>query len=65
MLDFLEFILGIAEILSSWRFFLCVLAAALGVALIYWLVPGTTWRLVLSIPLMLTGVVVGIRWERQ
>ena len=64
MLDFLDLILGLGEVLASWRFFLCFALGAGAVFGVYHWLPDS-WHLIVSIPVALVALVLGIIWERQ
>jgi len=63
MWDFLEFIGGIFEVLTWWRFYLCLLLSVALVGLIYWLGPDRTLCLPLAIPVVVLGIGTGIVWQ--
>ncbi len=73
MSDLLEFVLecvldilcSVLDFETAWRFFLPVLSALAGVALIHRCVTNSGAQLVLSAPVVLAGVATGILWQAR
>jgi hypothetical protein len=63
MLDLLELIGGIGELIFSWRLVLCLAAAGLIIAGVYWMIEGEAIRLWLSIPVAVVGIIGGFIWQ--
>ena len=63
MLDLIEFICGIFDFLTAWRFYVCLILALAMVGLIYWLVPDPGLRLPVSIPVVVVGIGSGLFWQ--
>jgi len=71
MSDLLEFVFQfVLEILchcfefwGGWRFYLPFLSSLALVAVILWVIPDTGGRIALSIPIVLTGTLIGIIWH--
>lgn len=61
----LELVFGMAEFYCAWRFYLCLLCLLAVVGGIWWLMPESTARNVLSIPVVAAGVIGGLAWERR
>jgi hypothetical protein len=59
----LELVFGMAECFGAWRFFLCLMCSLAVVGGIWWLMPESTARNLLSIPVVAAGVIGGLAWE--
>jgi hypothetical protein len=59
----LECIGGLAEWFCSWRFLVCVAGTFVLVAGICHLISNDSVRIILSLPIIATGVITGLAWE--
>ena len=55
----------IGDAIISWRFNLCFAVVVGLVAVVYWCLPDSPWRFIISVPVCIFGIVTGIVWERR
>ncbi len=66
IMDFLlELVCGVLETQNCWRFSLPFIGSVALAGLIDFMVSNEHLTLVISIPLVILGVVIGVLWERQ
>jgi len=63
MWDVIEFIAGIFDLFTAWRFYVCLLVSFALVGLVYWLIPNRSLCLSLSIPIAVVGICTGAVWQ--
>ena len=63
MLELINILIGVASVISTWRFFLSVLIASLIALGAAHLVDSHIVRLVTIFALVITGVAFGVKWQ--
>jgi hypothetical protein len=63
MLAVLEILGEVVDAIASWRLYVCLGPALLGAYCLHSAVPDATWPWFVSVPVMITAFVLGVRWE--
>lgn len=62
---FIDLIGGIAELWSSWRFYVCLGISIGAASLLHFTFPDQTWVWFISIPLLICGLSLGLWWQAR
>lgn len=58
-----DFLYGLFEFVDNWRLYTCVVLGFILAAVIFCSVANETLALILSIPVALAGIVIGVIWH--